>query len=196
MIRSIVLLALALTAVPAAAADPQGVQTSASGGVGSEPATVPEIINAVADCAAAVHQHGKVDFDKLKAAGWQYAGKQAGSVTAGSASISTTQVFFGKENVIQLIQLTGFSASCQTIAMVTDGEAAEGSVRAGLTERFGAVAASEYKGDDAFKASIEKLTPGSLAHTMINDTNRFGVISMSKNGKSIVNITMTPKITD
>ena len=197
MIRFAASLALVLMAMPATAADPKpGVKTSESGGIGSQPATVAEILNGVSDCVAAVHQHGKVDFDKLEASGWQFAGKQQGKVSAGSASIPTTQLFFGKENVIQLIQMTGVSASCQTIALVTDGESAEKLVRTGLTERFGAVAASDYKGDEAFKASIDKLTPGSLAHTMINDTNRFGVVSMSKNGKSIINITMTPKITD
>ena len=196
MIRLFALLALAMSAVPAAAAEPQALKTTASGGIGSQPAAVSEILNAVADCAAAVQQHGKVDFDKLKAAGWQFAGKQAGNIAAGGASIPTTQLYFGKENVIQLIQMTGVSASCQTIALVTDGEASEAGVRSGLTERFGAVAASDYKGDEAFKATVEKLTPGSLAHTMINDTNRFGVVRISKNGKSIINVTMTPKITD
>jgi len=157
---------------------------------------MPEILNAVGDCVAAVQQHGKVDFDKLKAAGWLFAGKQAGNVAAGGASIPTTQLYFGKENVIQLIQMTGVSASCQTIAMVTDGVGSEGAVRTGLTEKFGAVAAADYKGDEAFKASVERLTPGSMAHTMINDTNRFAVLGITKNGKSIVNVTMTPKITD
>ena len=195
--RRAIALALCLFAAPALAADAQdGIKHSSSGGIGSQPATIPEILDAVGDCVAAVHQHGKVDFDKLKAAGWQFAGKQAGNVAAGGASIPTTQLYFGKDNVIQLIQMTGVSASCQTIAMVTDGIGSEAAVRSGLTARFGAVSASDYKGDEAFKASVERLAPGSLAHSMINDTNRFAVLGITKNGKSIVNVTMTPKITD
>ena len=59
-----------------------------------------------------------------------------------------------------------------------------------------AVAAKDYKGDDIFKAGVERLAPGSLAKTMISDTNRYVVATNSKGGKSSIMIQMTPKITD
>ena len=54
----------------------------------------------------------------------------------------------------------------------------------------------ERFGDDIFKAGVERLAPGSLAKTMISDTNRYVVATNSKGGKSSIMIQMTPKITD
>lgn len=180
-------------AAPAAPAS-DGVKTSETGGVGSVPALSDEILAAIGDCTRAVHQHGKVDWDVLKTAGWQFGGKQTAPARPPMPAIQ--QVFFGKGNVINIVQSTGISASCQTIATVTDPAASEREVRAGITGTLKAVAAKDYKGDDIFKAGVERMAPGSLAKTMISDTNRYVVATNSKGGKSSIMIQMTPKITD
>jgi hypothetical protein len=176
---------------------PQSPKASDDGGIGSQPATLNEILNAAKDCVDSVHQHGKVDYDKLKAAGWQYAGKKDRPIKAANGpSVTMTHLYLGKGNVVQIIQMTRVSAACQTIGWIPENAESENLLRSGITERFNAVAAVDYNGDEPFKATVEQLTPGTLEKTMINDTNRFVVKTSNKDGKSQILIQMTPKITD
>lgn len=189
------LLMVAAQAAPAKAPPSvDGVQTTDKGGVGSIPAASREILDAIGDCSRAVHQRGKVDWDLLKTAGWKFGGRK--TTPAKPPMPELQMVYLGKGNVINVVQLTGFAASCRTIAMVTDMVEVEREVRAGITGRFKAVSAKAYAGDTEFKAAMSRLSDKSLDKMMISDTNRYVFETNSKGGKSSVSILMTPKATD
>ena len=172
---------------------PTGVQTSETGGVGSQSASSIEILDGVDACVGNIRQHGKVDFEKFKAGGWKYGGKT--ERPARGPIPKMTQIYLGKGNVMEIITHTGLSATCQTIASVVDLGAVEADVRKGIGERFNAVNAADYKGDEGFKAMLTGFG-GTLGKVMISDQNRFVIELKTKAEKQILDIMVTPRITD
>lgn len=185
-------LTLAALALPTVALA-QAPQTSEKGGVGSEPASVAEIVNAAGDCFKFVKHHGQIDHDGLKAAGWKFGGKQ--DVPAGAGMPANTMVILGKDNVILILRHTGLSATCQTIARVDD-LARAGEVRAGIGSSLGAKPAKDYKGDEAFKSMVGRGGANALDNMLISDGARFTVMESQKGDTKIVTMTMVPRILD
>lgn len=190
-------LVLAASATPAGAADAQakdGAGTSDKGEVGSQPAAPAEIVDAVGDCVRFVKHHGQVDSDGLKAAGWQFGGKQ--QQPGQGLMPATTQIILGKGNVILILHLTGISAGCQTIGRVDD-MARAGEVRSGILSRFGAKPFKDYKGDDIFKAGMTRqMKPEQLDNILISDADRFTINPIEKGEDKLVTIMMIPRILD
>jgi len=189
-------LSLAALAIPSGMAGvaAQAVKTSEQGGVGSQPASVAEIVAAAGDCFKFVKHHGQIDSEGLKAAGWQFAGKED---VKGSAEMpANATVYLGKGNVIMILRHTGLSATCQTVSKVDDIARAE-EVRTGIGTALGAKPAKDYKGDDQFKAMIlSRLGPTALDTMLISDAARFTVIGSSKDGTHVVSTIMVPRILD
>lgn len=187
-------LALALCfAAPLGAVIADPPKTSTDGGIGSLPASVNEIVGSVGDCFRFVKHHGQVDHDGFKAAGWQFAGKQ--DVPGSTAMPANIQVMLGKGNVIMILRLTRLSATCQTVGRIDDA-ARVGEVRAGIIATQNAKPAAEYKGDDAFKATIARTSPQSLSGLLISDAARFTVFSSDKGDTKIISVIMVPRILD
>lgn len=191
-VRSGVLAMLAMAAVPVATPVlAQAPQTSESGGIGSQPAATAEIVAAVGDCFRFVRHHGQVDHDGLKAAGWQFGGKE--DVPGGGGMPANTMVLLGKGNVIMILRHTGLSATCQTVAKI-DNPARAAEVRSGVAAAMQAKPARDYKGDDAFKAMVERTS--SLDDLLISDAARFTVTSSAKGETRIVSTIVVPRILD
>lgn len=158
------------------------------------PASSAEIVSAIGDCVRFVKHHGQVDHDGLKAAGWQFGGKQ--EQPARGPMPATTQIYLGKGNIIIVLQLTGVSAGCQTIGRVKDiAQAAE--VRTGIMQAHGAKLLKEYKGDEAFKSMmVRQVKPEQLDNMLISDADRFTINPIDKGETKLVTIMMIPRILD
>ena len=187
---------IATLAVPlwASSAAAQAPQTSENDGVGSQPASVAELADAVGDCEKYVRHHGQVDAAGLKAAGWGFAGKQESKAAAGMPA--NTAFYFGKGNVVMLVRHTGIAATCQTLGKVDDPARLE-EVRRTIVSTTGAKPAKEYSGDDQFKAMLVSRTgPAALDSLLISDVARISVMSSSKDGTAIVTAIVVPRILD
>lgn len=187
-------LCLFALAIPAGEAVAQAPKTSEQGGIGSQPASVGEIVAAAEDCVKFVKHHGQVDTDGLKKAGWQFGGKE--DVKAGAVMPANTMVILGKGNVVMILRHTGLSATCQTFGRVAD-LALVADVRSGVGAALGAKPAKEYKGDDAFKAlMVARTGPKALDDMLISDVARFTVTEIAKGETKIVSMIMVPRILD
>lgn len=187
-------LCLFALAIPAGEAVAQAPKTSEQGGIGSQPASVGEIVAAAEDCVKFVKHHGQVDTDGLKKAGWQFGGKE--DVKAGAVMPANTMVILGKGNVVMILRHTGLSATCQTFGRVAD-LALVADVRSGVGAALGAKPAKDYKGDDAFKASmVARMGPKALDDMLISDVARFTVTEIAKGETKIVSMIMVPRILD
>lgn len=183
---------LAALALPAAALA-QAPQTSDTGGVGSQPASVAEMVDAAGDCFKFVKHHGQIDHEGLKAAGWKFGGKQ--EVPAGKGMPANTMVLLGKGNVIMMLRHTGISATCQTIGRVDD-LARSADVRTGIAASLGAKPAKDYKGDEAFKSMMARSGGNLLDNMLISGGARFTVLGTQKDTTTIVSMIMVPRILD
>lgn len=187
-------LCLFALAIPAGKAVAQAPKTSEQGGIGSQPASVAEIVAATEDCVKFVKHHGQIDNDGLKKAGWQFGGKE--DVKAGTGMPANTMVILGKGNVIMILRQTGLAATCQTVGRVAD-LALAADVRSGIAAALGAKPAKDYKGDDAFKASmVARIGPKALDDMLISDVARFTVAGSAKGETMIVSMIMVPRILD
>ncbi len=187
-------LCLFALAIPAGEAVAQAPKTSEQGGIGSQPASVGEIVAAAEDCVKFVKHHGQVDTDGLKKAGWQFGGKE--DVKAGAVMPANTMVILGKGNVVMILRHTGLSATCQTFGRVAD-LALVADVRSGVGAALGAKPAKDYKGDDAFKAlMVARTGPKALDDMLISDVARFTVTEIAKGETKIVSMIMVPRILD
>ena len=192
--RAVALIALSLMSAPVLAAEAkEGIKSLSEDTIGSQLASVDEIVGAVGDCFKFVKHHGQVDHDGLKAAGWQFASKK--DVPASAAMPANTEVILGRGNVIMILRLSGLAATCQTVARIED-RARVGEVRAGIAQTMKASPAIEYKGDDAFKATIGRSDPAILANMLISDSARFTVADLSNADTSVVSTIMVPRILD
>lgn len=182
-------LTLAALCAPAMA----GAEVVENGGIGSQPADTAEIVAGAGDCARFVRHHGQVDFNGLKAAGWLFGGKQ--EVPAGVTGPANTATILGKGNVMLIVRHTGISATCQVTGRVDD-LAREGEVRSGIAAALGAKPAKDYKGDDAFKATVGGRDGKLLDKLLISDEDRITVMSSENGGIKVVSAIVLPRILD
>lgn len=187
-------LSLFVLALPAGGAAAQAPASSQQGSIGSQPASVAEMVAATEDCVKFVKHHGQIDSDGLKQAGWQFGGKE--DVKAGAAMPANTMVILGKGNVIMILRHTGLAATCQTVGRVSD-LALVADVRTGVAAALGAKPAKDYAGDDLFKTSmVARIGPKALDDMLISDVARITVSGTAKGDTKILSTIMIPRILD
>ncbi len=147
-----------------------GVQSSATGGAGSQPASVDETVTAIGECMNAASPGGVLDYRLLRDKGWLPAGRSDRKDPAGK--VEAARLFFGRGNTVLSTEHAKNFAGCRVIVrLAAPGDA--DTIRQQTATRFGLQSFNQYKGDETFKSFIaRKNLPNVDQLYLLSDTDR------------------------